>query len=129
VSLAASPETTVDTLILEVRATDVTDLYGVAFDLTFPGAALQFVRALPGPMLDDGNVQAVVSEPGRLVVGGTLLGQVPGATGTGVLMTLEFGAVATGGGNLAFAAQRGVSSTGSPISGLDWVAGSVQVTR
>lgn len=129
VSLAAAAESTIATLILEVRATGVTDLYGVAYDLTYPAAALQFVRAAPGPLLDDGSVQAVVSSPGRLIVGGTLLGQVPGSSGSGVLMTLEFTAVASGEGSLAFAAQRGVSSTGATITGLDWIAGSVRVTR
>jgi hypothetical protein len=129
VALAASPLTTANTLFLEVRVNGVTDLYGVAYDLTFPSGALQFVRATPGPLLAAGTVQAASSTPGRLVVGGTLLGPVAGISGSGVLMTVELSAVATGGGDLAFSRQRAVSSQGVPISGLEWVAGSVRVTR
>ncbi len=129
ISLASGSGTTANTLILEVRATQVTDLYGVAFDLAYPNAALQFVRATPGPLLANGSVQAVPSTPGTLVVGGTHLGNVAGANGSGVVMTLEFSALAAGSGNLAFSRNSAFDSDGDPMAGVGWVAGSVTVTR
>jgi hypothetical protein len=129
VSLGSGTGTTANTLILEVRATQVTDLYGVAFDLAYPNAALQFVRATPGPLLANGSVQAVAATPGTLVVGGTHLGNVAGANGSGVVLTLEFSALAAGSGNFAFSSNTAFDSDGDAIAGVGWVAGSVVVTR
>jgi len=129
ISLASGTGTTANTLILEVRATQVTDLYGVAFDLAFPSAQLQFTRATAGALLSGGSVQAVASTPGTLVVGGTHLGNVAGATGSGVLMTLEFSAVAAGQGSFAFSRNSAFDSHGTAMTGVGWVAGSVTVTR
>lgn len=127
--LASGTGTTTSTLVLEVRANQVTDLYGVAFDLAYPSAQLQFTRATAGPLLSNGSVQAVVSSAGTLIVGGTHLGTTPGANGSGVVMTLEFSAVGAGTGSFAFSRNSALDSTGRAISGLSWVAGSVTVTR
>jgi len=128
--LASGAATTATTLVLEVRANQVTDLYGVAFDLSYPSALLQFSRATAGPLLgSSGSVQAVVSTPGTLVVGGSHLGAVPGATGSGVVLTLEFTATAAGQGSFTYARNSAFASTGQTLSGTSWLAGSVQVTR
>ncbi len=127
--LASGSATTTTTLVLELRASQVTDLYGVAFNLTYPATQLQFVRATAGPLLNSGAVQATVSSPGTLIVGGTHLGATPGASGSGVVMTLEFSAVAAGSGSFAFTRNSALDSTGAAISGLTWLAGSVTVTK
>jgi hypothetical protein len=128
--LASGAATTASTLVLEVRASQVTDLYGVAFNLTYPSAQLQFVRATAGPLLGSGAVQAAVSSPpGTLIVGGTHLGGVPGANGSGVVMTLEFTAVAAGSGSFGLSRNSALDSSGRPIAGVVWLAGSVSVTR
>jgi hypothetical protein len=130
VLLASGSATTATTLVLEVRANQVTDLYGVAFDLTYPSAQIQFSRATTGPLLgSSGSVQAAVSAPGTLVVGGSHLGAVPGANGSGVLLTLEFTATAAGQGSFAFARNSAFNSSGQTLAGTSWLAGSVQVTR
>jgi hypothetical protein len=127
--LASGAATTATTLVLELRANQVTDLYGVACDLTYPATQLQFVRATAGPLLNNGAVQAVVSTPGTLIIGGTHLGATPGANGSGVVLTLEFNALASGTGSFAFARNSALNSTGGAISGLTWLAGSVTVTK
>jgi len=133
VSLASGAGTTDTTLVLELRATQVTDLYGVAFDLAYPSAQLQFTRVIPGPLLASGAVQgsaqAVPSPAGTLVVGGTHLGSVPGATGSGVVLTLEFTSGAVGQGSFAFSRNSALDSDGDTITGVAWLAGSVQVNR
>lgn len=128
-SLASGAATTTTTLVLEVRATSVTDLYGVAFNLTYPSAQLQFVRATAGPLLGTGAVQATVSPAGTLIVGATHLGNVPGATGSGVVMTLEFSAGTAGTGSFAFTRNSALDSAGVPLAGITWVAGSVTLTK
>jgi hypothetical protein len=114
---------------LELRASQVTDLYGVAFDLTYPNTQLQFVRVTPGPLLAGGAAQAAPSGTNTLVVGGTHPGNVPGATGSGVILTLEFTAIAAGTGNFAYARNSALDSDGDAVAGVAWLAGSVQVNR
>lgn len=127
--LASGAATTATTLILELRANQVTDLYGVAFDLTYPSTQLQFVRVTPGPLLANGAAQAAAGGTGTLIVGGTRLGNVAGATGSGVVLTLEFTAVAAGTGSFAYARNSALDSDGDTVTGLAWLAGSVQVNR
>lgn len=130
VSLASGAATSASTLFLEVRASQVTDLYGVAFDLTYPSAQLQFVQASPGPMLGAaGSVQAAAGAAGNLIVGGTHLGNVPGSNGSGVILTLQFNAIAAGEGTLQFSRNSALGSDGDLLPGVSWVGGSVRVTR
>lgn len=127
--LASGAATTATTLILELRASQVTDLYGVAFDLTYPSTQLQFVRVTPGPLLANGAAQAAAAGTGTLIVGGTRLGNVSGATGSGVVLTLEFTALAAGTGSFAYARNSALDSDGDAVSGVAWLAGSVQVNQ
>jgi Cohesin domain len=129
VVLATGPGTNASTLVLEVRAQSVDDLYGVAFDLRFPAAVLQFVRFTPGPLVEEGSAQAAVSGSGNLVVGASRLGEVSGIDGSGVLLTLEFNAIAAGEGAFSFARNTAFDSDGRPITGFNWAAGSVRVVR
>ncbi len=120
-------------LSLELRATGVADLYGVSFDLGFPSAVLAFDGFDEGPLLGGGGafdtaVQVVESPSGNLVVGATRLGLVGGAGGDGVLLTLHFNAIASGGGPIAFDGPQAFDP-GGPQNGVQWVGGSVQVIR
>jgi hypothetical protein len=128
VSLAAGAASNATTLILEVRANSVSDLYGVAFDLTYPANLLQHVRSTQGPMLAGGTFQGSVTS-GRLVIGLSNLGPVPGASGSGVLMTFEFRAIGAGEGDFTFSRNQAVDSQGRAIAGLTWSAGTVRVTK
>jgi len=119
------------TIVLSLEATSVTDLYGVAFDLLYPSAAIRFVSATEGSFLDDGGVdtsfQVAQMPTGRLVVGLSRLGQVAGRTGTGSLMRFEFQREATGAGDLLFDDNQAFNAAGTPIAGVQWSAGRVTV--
>ena len=120
-----------NTLVLTVEARSVSDLYGVAFDLAYPSQALTFEGATEGGFLGGGTATTslqVAEQQGRLVVGLTRLGAVSGSSGSGTLLTLSFRAVAAGNGALSFSANQGIASNGAPLA-LDWLGGSVQVTR
>jgi hypothetical protein len=116
-------------LLLEVVATGVDNLYGVAFDLTFPANALAFVGATEGSFLaGSGQTTLQVAANGaRLIVGASRLGPLGGVDGTGVLMTLEFRSLANGGGAIGFDAERAIDPLGSDLS-LVWQGGQVTVT-
>ncbi|HEY6320789.1 MAG TPA: cohesin domain-containing protein, partial [Thermoanaerobaculia bacterium] len=111
----------------------VQDLYGLAFHLSYPVAALRFTGATEGSVLNAGGTvptafQIADSPPGNLVVGLTRLGPVSGTAASGTLMTLQLTAAATGSGNLAFSNNVATDSQGNVISGVTWAGGSVQVT-
>ncbi len=128
VSIAAGAGTTQSTLILEIRANSVNDLYGVAFDLRYPSGILQLVQTSAGPFLGSPNLQSVPgSGSGLVIIGLSKLGSVSGNSGSGVLMTLEFRAIAAGQGSFSFEQNSAVSSSGQTISGFGWSAGTVQV--
>jgi hypothetical protein len=119
-------------LVLDVRVRGIQDLYGVAFDLTFP-PSLSYQDATEGAFLATGGAATslqIASSPGRLVVGHTRLGAVGGvAGGEGTLLTLRFSAVAAGSGAMNFSQQNAYSSFGTPLYTVGWVGGSVTVAR
>ena len=118
-------------LHLAVEAREVNGLYGAAFDLGFPAAVLDFEGATEGEFLARDGFQVslqVAEESGNLIVGVTRLGAVPGASGTGTLVTLRFRAIGSGSGPLTFSRTQAVDADGRPVGGLAFVGGSVQST-
>jgi hypothetical protein len=128
ISLAAGAATDASTLVLEVRANSVTDLYGVAFELRYPTTLLRFNRATAGPFLSGANLEVAPSATGTLILGLSKLGPVPGASGSGALMTLEFSAAAAGSDSFSFSRNTAIDSSAQTLSDLSWSAGAVSVT-
>ena len=115
-------------LFLDVRVNDVTDWYGVAFDLRFPGNLLSFARAKEGGFLSGAtSLQVVEVAAGHLVVGHTKLGDAKGRRGSGLLMTLEFTPVGAGSGSFTFENEQAFGTNSFPMS-ADFIAGSVSVS-
>jgi hypothetical protein len=128
ISLERGAASTTTKLFLEVRANQVQNLYGVAFDLGYPNAVLRFDGAVQGTFLD-GTIALSNTPTGNLIVGITRLGARPGVDGSGLLVTLEFTAIATGNGSFAFARNSALDSRGAALAGTSWMAGSVQVVQ
>lgn len=121
-----------DRLSLQVSASQVTGLYGVAFDLRFPSAALDFDGFDEGTLLGSGgadtSIQVVEAPPGNLVVGATRLNTVPGVNGSGVLLTLHFNSVASGNGSIVFDGPQAFDRD-LDLLVVQFVGGSVQVVH
>ena len=118
------------TLVLEVVATSVQDLYGVAFDVLYPANLLSFQGATEGSFLNDGGEQTsfqAAGTGGTLILGVTRLGNAPGTSGSGVLMTLRFSAAGNGGSTVRFDNNFGIDPEGARLAGLEWAGGSVTV--
>ncbi|MEM7482709.1 MAG: cohesin domain-containing protein [Acidobacteriota bacterium] len=120
------------TLTLDVTATGVTDLYGVAFDLQFPSQLFDLVNSSEQPFLSQSGgtpttLQVNEVSAGQVVVGFTRLGGVSGVSGTGALVRLTFQAKASGSGGFAFSRNQTFSPAGT-LGGISWLGGSVQVT-
>jgi len=132
-ALAQGAGTNSTTLVLELRASQVEGLYGVAFDLAYPGATLTYTRASEGSFLASAGAptsfQVAQPTPGSLVVGLSRLGQQAGVSGSGVLLSLEFAAGANGSGALTFSRNLAYAADGTPQAGVAWTAGTVQVNR
>lgn len=131
-SLSEAAGTNRSNLFLSLEATAVEDLYGVAFDLEYPLELLRFESVSEGGFLDDAgavatSLQVAETPQGTLVMGHSRLGQVPGRSGTGTLLTLHFSRVAGGQGRFEFVDEHGFDSAGEEIAGLTWSAGSVRV--
>ena len=119
-------------LRLEVRASMVEDLVGLGFDLSYPDGLLDFASgsALAGGFLssDGARVELLVDEsPGNLIIGLSRLGAADGLGGSGLLLTLDFTATASGSGNFRFRENAAFDSRGRSL-GAEWQAGSVEVT-
>ena len=125
-SAAAAPDNS--TLVLEVRANSVTDLYGVAFNLRYPNTVLRYVRTTQGAFLTGASLQIVEGPAGTLIVGLSKLGTAAGTSGSGVLLTLEFQSVAAGDGSFSFSNNTAINSAAQTLSDLTWSAGTARVT-
>lgn len=132
VTLGLGAATNATNMVLEVRANQIPGIYGVAFELTYPSAALAFAQGTEGTVLSAGAATTFqISEPtsGTLVVGLSRLGTVGSVEANGVLLTLTFTARASGNGALAFRNNQVIDAFGLPLFAVGWGAGSVQVNR
>lgn len=130
-ALVQGSGTSATRLFVTLRATQVTGLFGVAFDLVYPNGVMTFEGATEGSFLDGAatSFQFNESASGRLVVGLTRLGAVSGVNGSGDLLTLEFAPVGPAGvETFAFQSNNAFNATAGQISGVSWIGGSATVT-
>jgi len=129
--LAQGAGTSSSSLTVDVRAAQVTGLYGIAFDLDYPSAAVRYASATAGTFLGTSgqfSMQVVESTPGHLVVGATRLGTLAGVDGSGLILSLVFTPVANGSGPFAFSRNTAYRSDGATLA-LPWAGGTVTVAQ
>jgi hypothetical protein len=122
--------------VLQIRVSQVSDLYGVAMDVVYPDAAMDFVpmateegEFFPAEGMFDVELQIVEAEPGRIVIGYSRLGEVSGRNGNGLLLALTFRTTANGTSAMRIEAPRvALDSEGLRVP-TTWVGGSVAVQR
>jgi hypothetical protein len=131
--LAQGNNTQVSRFVLDVKVSQVEDLYGVSFNLVYPNARLKWI---PGGtkegthLSSSGSTDLLVEEgsPGVLVVGISLLGDVAGSSGSGTLLSLEFEAVSAGSGTVKMTRHDAVNSSGDVKTQVEWISGSISVS-
>lgn len=121
-------------LVLDVDVQSVTDLYGVSFVLEYPEDFLSFSKnsESEGSFLSDGgqedtDLQVSERTAGEVIVGITRLGTVPGASGSGNLLSLEFTRKAAGSGRMEMVDNDALDSFGDVQLDVTWISGSVTV--
>jgi hypothetical protein len=115
-------------LLLSVEAIEVEDLYGLSFELEFPKGRLRWKRnsRKAGALLaDNGNVETIVLDRQRprgvLFVGAARLGDVAGASGSGVLMEIGFvNRKKAGPREIVLVDPRAYSSSAAAIPDIQW---------
>lgn len=131
--LASGTGSNTTTLEIELRADGISDLYGMAFDLSYPSAQLRFDSFAEGSFLAGAgtstSLQVVRDGSSRLIVGFTRLGAAAGVSGSGVLVVFRFTAVGPGLGDLVFLRNRSFSPTGSEQTGVSWAGANVNVVQ
>ena len=119
-----------ESFTLTLNATSVIDLFGYALDIVFDPTIVALVDAPFGVFLDAEGItvtsQSVENPVGTLIVGQSRVGAVPGVTGSGVLLTLNFTAVAPGSTTVVMQNTAAIDSNGADL-GLEFVGGSVTV--
>ena len=104
--ISASPEATVyvhpssstvspgQTFAIDIRISDVYDLYGWEFNLTWNSNLLDVIDVTEGPFLKQGGETFFTyqknNSAGYILVDCTLLGNVPGVNGSGTLAYVKF---------------------------------------
>ena len=115
-------------LLLTVEATEVTDLYALSFDLSFPKKRLRWKKKTKqaGAFLSaEETVETFVvhkQKPrGLLHVGATRLGEVEGVTGSGVLVEIGFvNRKKAGPRELVLIEPKAFGSDAEPIEDIVW---------
>ena len=102
ISPGASTVSAGDPLSLDITINDVADIYAFEFDLSFDPSILSAIGITEGPFLAAGGATSFL--PGSIdnalgtvsMTGDSLLGPIPGVTGSGTLATIDFIALAVG---------------------------------
>lgn len=109
VSIQASPASVSvgDTFTVNVNITDVTDLLGFGFDLNFDPTILSAQSVNEGAFLPSGGttffIAGSIDNVGGSIAnnGDSLVGPIPGVSGSGTLLTCQFLAIGAGTGDLS----------------------------
>jgi len=100
-----------ESIVVDVVATDVTDLFAFNLDLGFDALILDVLSVDPGPFLATGGatlgglggLSFDLTTPGEIQdIVDSLLGPIPGVTGMGVLASVTFEVLAVGTSPLTF---------------------------
>lgn len=102
---------------VQVRASDVSDLYGYQFDLNFDASKFQaqgategvFLQSAGATFFDGGTIDNAAGSIS--FVFDTLLGAGPGVTGSGILAEFSFTAVTSGSGLFSLANVAAIDSS------------------
>lgn len=117
--------------VLDVEAQTVTDLYGVSFVLNYPNSLLSFRKgsATEGPFLDGSRTELIVKQrsPGELTVGLSRINEVPGESGSGLLLSLEFTTRSSGSGSMRLTDEAAIDSVGQQQLDVNFIGGTVDV--
>ncbi len=119
---AALEATAGQTVVLSVRISGASDLFGYQFDLGFNPAVLAATSVTEGPFLSSGGatifLPGTIDNVGGLISGiaDILAGAVPGVSGSGTLVTASFQALAAGTSSISLFNVTALNSAGQDLT-------------
>jgi hypothetical protein len=126
-----------DLVTVSVWVTDISNVYGAAFDVVYNPSLVRYEAWEPGVLLEQGgytpNYTVQNPQGGRVVVGVSRSGNVRGANavGTRTLIRLVFRATAVGSSAVSFQAASLIDDGFPPedIPGTAWFGGTLNATE
>ena len=108
------------TFIVDIVISEVADLFGYELRLSWNATMLDMIDIDEGPFLKQGGdtffTYKLNETEGSLIIDCTLLGDKPGSSGNGTLVTLEFKAKETGKCTISFSQIKLISSLEKPMA-------------
>lgn len=123
-------------ITLDINAQSLpTGTYALAFDLDFDTQLVAFSSFQSGSFFEPAGLVSyqVTTAPGnagKLIVGVSLTGATSGASGSGRVVSLRFNVQSnTGTAALTFTGNAALNTSGAPVPGVTWAAGSIRNQR
>jgi hypothetical protein len=96
-----------ETVVLDIQLSDVTDLYAYQFSLSFDASVLQASAVTLGDIFSGSSTAPVFGSIDNVAgtityVANSLIGSIPGISGSGSLGTISFQAIGSGSSALTF---------------------------
>ena len=115
------------TVTYNIAIDDIADLYSYQFSINYDARYLRALNGTEGAFLGTAGstVSGVLGMDTGLIdfVYGSLIGPIPGATGSGLLASITFEAIGAGTSALSFADVIFLDSVGDDIAGLTALSG------
>ncbi len=113
-----NPATVGQTVVLDIQLSDVTDLYTYQFSFSFDPTVLQVTGVTASDFLGGETFAGDIDNAAGKIsyAAGTLIGPVPGVSGTGSLGTISFLAIGAGSSALTFSETLFFNSAGDDIA-------------
>lgn len=118
-----------DTLAINVTVNNLSNVYGIGFDIDFDSSKLSYDGYVSGNYLEKGGntVNYIITtqsgNSGKLIAGISRLGSVGGISGSGMMVTLKFKVVSAGSTSLTFSNNVVMDSSNQSIPGITWNSG------
>ncbi len=118
-------------ITLAVKCKDLSNVYGVWFNLDFNGSVMEFVSAAEGNFLNDGSGTSFMAtgKSQTVVVGISRMGNASGKSGSGTLCKLTFQGTASGSTRFDFSGNNIADPNGNRIGGVQWFGGTATVVN
>ena len=120
-----------NTITLAVKCKDLSNIYGIWFNLDFDGSVIQFISATEGNFLNDGASTSffTTGKSYTVVVGASRMGNSSGKSGSGTICKLTFQGSSTGSSRFDFTANNAADPNGNTIGRIQWFGGTVTLVE
>jgi Cohesin domain len=112
-------------ITLAVKAKDLSNVYGIWFNLDFDGTIFNYASAEQGTFLGDpgSTFFFATGKTSSVVVGVTKQAEASGTSGSGTICTLSFVGIAEGNSRFDFSLNSAADPNGNLIGGISWFGG------